>query len=145
MTPDLREVPFKRWHYEWLMAAHEKAEGGFGMVLSPPMLDVLEKANSWTGVVDGDPVACGGTLEQWPGRHLAWAYIARGTLRLLPWITRHSKDYVSRPKGRVEMTVRKTFAAGHRWARELGFEVETPLLRAYGPGGEDHVGYVRHN
>ena len=145
MIPDLREVPFRRWHYHWLMDSRAKAEGGLVMQLSDAMLAQLEREASWTGVVDGDPVACGGTLQQWPGRHLAWAYIARGTLPLMPWITEHSLRYVSRPKGRVEMTVRRDFPAGHRWAKRLGFRVETPLLEAYGPEGEDHVGFVRIN
>ena len=41
------------------------------------------------------------------------------------------------------MTVLKDFKQGHRWAKILGFELETPTLRAYGPAGEDHAGYVR--
>ena len=52
---------------------------------------------------------------------------------------------LGRVKGRVEFTVRADFEKGHRWAKMLGFTVESPLLRAYGPLGEDHVGYVRFN
>ncbi len=48
-------------------------------------------------------------------------------------------------KGRMEFTVRKDFAAGHVFARLLGFEVETPCMKSYGPFGEDHVGYIRMN
>ena len=44
-----------------------------------------------------------------------------------------------------ESTVRRDFALGQRWARMLGFEIETPVLRQFGPEGEDHVGYVKFN
>lgn len=142
MTPDRRVVPFKRWHYGWLVAG--AAEGG-QFEVSLPALAQLEGENSWTGIVDGRVLVCAGTIEQWPGRHQAWAYVARGTLPHMAWITDEVKKAVERVKGRIEFTVRKDFAPGHRWARLLGFEVEAPLLRAYGPEGEDHVGYVRIN
>jgi hypothetical protein len=37
------------------------------------------------------------------------------------------------------------FKDGKRWAEALGFSVETPVLRQYGPDGADHVGYLRIN
>jgi hypothetical protein len=43
------------------------------------------------------------------------------------------------------MTVRKDFVQGHRWAQMLGFEMETPEMKAYDPQGATHVGYVRFN
>lgn len=46
-------------------------------------------------------------------------------------------------RGRIEMTVRADFTKGQRWAQLLGFSVETPVLKNYGPLGEDHTGYVR--
>lgn len=145
MTLDRRVVPFKRHHYEWLSALSHRAEGGLNLPISASVFDQLEAENSWTGVVDGEPVVCAGTMMQWPGRHTAWAYVAKGTLPLLPWITQHVRAAVERVKGRIEFTVRSDFPAGQRWARSLGFQVETPLLRAFGPEGEDHVGYVRFN
>jgi hypothetical protein len=45
----------------------------------------------------------------------------------------------------VELTVLKHFAAGHRWAKMLGFEIEAPLMRGYNPDGTDSVGYARYN
>jgi hypothetical protein len=32
-----------------------------------------------------------------------------------------------------------------KWAKMLGFRVETPLLTMFGPEGESHVSYVRIN
>lgn len=145
MTPDRRVVPFKRWHYEWLRDASRSAEGGVSYDLSDEIYRQLEASNSWTAVVDGDPIMCAGTLQQWPGRHTAWAYVARGTLPHLMWMTEQARANLERVPGRIEFTVRTDFPAGHRWAKSLGFEVETPVMKAFGPQGESHTGYVRIN
>lgn len=105
----------------------------------------MERQNSWTAVVDGDPIACGGTLKQWPRRHTAWTYMTAKTGPHMMFLTRTVKDVLKKVPGRVEMTVRYDFEQGHRWARILGFEVETPRLKNYGPESEDHTGYVRFN
>lgn len=132
-------VPFRAWHHEWLGPA---AEAG-AVVLEGAILQVLERQNSWTGVVDGEPMACAGTVEQWPGRYVAWAHLSRASGPHMGWITRQVRKNLEGVKGRVELTVRADFPAGLRWARLLGFEIETPILRRYGPEGEDHVGFVR--
>ena len=142
MTPELLVVPFRRQHYAWLSP---RAEGGRLPPMSDALLAQLEASNSWTGVTEGEPVVCAGTVQAWPGRHQAWAYVTRGTLRLMPQITTAVLSNLARLKGRIEFTVRADFPAGLRWARTLGFEVETPRLRAFGLDGEDHVGFVRVN
>lgn len=113
------------------------------MRVSEEVLAQLEKENSWTGVENGDPVFCAGTIQQWSGRHTAWAYMSPVSGRAMLHATREVGRKLLNVKGRVEFTVRCDFTNGHRWAKLLGFEVETPLLKAYGPEGEDHVGYVR--
>lgn len=135
-------VPFKKWHYEWLGPA---AEGAAVPVVPDEVLESMERGDSWTGVVDGDIVACAGTVQQWPGRYVAWAYLGLNSGPHMRWITRETDKHLSKMKGRIELTVREDFDAGHRWAKLLGFEVETPRLRRYGPAGENHVGYVRVN
>lgn len=145
MTPDRRVVPFKHWHYEWLIG-HESLEYG---PWKPPVnaMSALERENSWTGVVDGEVVVCAGTIQQWPTRHVAWAYIAQrtGVRRHMPWITEETINALNRVKGRVELTVRVDFPAGQRWAQRLGFHIETPCLKMFGPEGEDHIGFLRIN
>ena len=138
---DRRTVPFRRWHYDWIVE-QDAAEGGM-FRLSPQVAAQAEGENSWTGVVDGAPVACAGTMQYWPGRHMAWAYIVRGARRHMPWITKEVVKVLDQVRGRIELTVRCDFPAGQRWAARLGFVVETPVLRAFGPEGEDHVGWVR--
>jgi hypothetical protein len=135
-------VPFKRWHYTWLGPA---AEGAEAIPVSAETLALLEGARSWTAMVDGEVIGCGGTIQQWPGRHTAWAYFSYLSGPHMGWATRAVRRGLAEVQGRIEFTVRADFEAGHRWARLLGFAVETPRLVAFGPTGEDHVGYTRHN
>lgn len=140
---DRRIVPFRHWHYEWLTV--KEAAEGLKFRLDSRLLVQIEQQYSWSWIVDGQPVACAGLVEQWRGRYTGWAYVARGTLRHMPWITPTAEALIAAKPGRVEFTVRVDFPAGQRWARLLGFHVETPLLKKYGPEGEDHIGYVRFN
>lgn len=137
-------TPFRAHHYEWLRESNPTADGGM-FVATRPLLLQLEQQNSWTGVVDGLPIACAGTYVQWPGRHTAWAYLGKNTGPHMKWITKAVIANLAGVKGRIELTVRADFEIGQRWARMLGFEVESPRLKAFGPLGEDHVGFVRIN
>lgn len=137
----IKIAPFRRWHLMWLM--DEEPVGG-AVPFDVDVAMALEKHNSWTAVDDGAPIACGGTLEQWRGRHQAWMYMTRGTAPHMLAITRAVKAKMAKAEGRVEMTVRADFEQGHRWAKMLGFQREA-FYKQYGPEGEDHVGYVRFN
>lgn len=137
-------VKLRAWQYRWLLESQEAAEGG-RPELTGEHFAALEASDCWTMVCDGDPIACGGVMEHWRGRYVAWIYMGKNASEHIVAITRIARDKVSRAKGRVEMTCRADFAQGLRWARMLGFVVETPLLKAYGPQGEDHVGFVRIN
>lgn len=137
-------VPFMPWHYEWLIAARKSAER-WPVRLNSSTLEGIAAANTWTAVVDGQPVAVAGTVKKWEGRHLAWAYIGDDCGPHMAWITRAVLRNLATIKGRLELTVRADFAEGHRWARLLGFKVETPCLEKFGPDGADHTGYVRIN
>lgn len=145
MTHDRRVVPFRPWHYDWLVEHSPTPGEGRGMKLDAKTRGQLESENSWTGVVDGSPIVCAGTIQHWPGRHQAWAYLSRDTGPHMLWITRQVKRVVDQVKGRVEFTVRSDFEAGQRWAELLGFRIETLWLEKFGPFGEDHVGYVKVN
>jgi len=134
-------VPFRRWHIAWL----QSNGGGCALPFDVDTLMTLEKQNTWTAAVDGDPIACGGTIQQWPGRHHAWSLMNELTGPHMGFLTKAAKQRLSFAEGRIELTVRADFAQGHRWAKLLGFQVETPVLVGYGPQGENHVGYVRFN
>lgn len=135
-------VKFEPWHLDNIVEAEPGAKD---LVRGTNYAQVLaQMPNSWTIVSSGGQVLwCGGTIPAWPGRNEAWSYVSEGAGPVMTRITRETRRMLDNAPGRTEITVDKTFTEGHRWARLLGFEVETPLLRAYGPGGEDHVGYVR--
>lgn len=136
-------VPFKSWHYEWLIERGPAVDQIGTMGKDKATLALLEKHNTWTGVVDGSPIAVAGTMQLWSGRHMAWAHMSLDTGPHMVWITKETLTRLEQIRGRIELTVLKDFAAGHRWAKLLGFEVESPLMRGYNPDGSDSVGYVR--
>lgn len=137
-------VPFRPWHYAWL-ANSGSATDRYTVKQIESVAAQLQSQNSWTGVIDGEPLVCAGTMKQWEGRHIAWAYLAQNTGPHMLWITREVKKALAGIEGRIEFTVRADFAAGHRWAEVLGFEVETLLMQGFGPDGAAHTGYVRFN
>src|SRR5690349_1531808 len=115
-------VPFRAHHYEWLREDNPTADGGM-FVPGERLLSQLENQYSWTGVVDGVPIVCAGTVQQWPGRHTAWAYLGKNTGPHMVWITKQVIARLDEVKGRVEFTVRSDFPIGQRWARLLGFKI----------------------
>ena len=129
-------VPFRLPHWKWL-GPHVEGESDF------PPAPGLELPTSWTVVVDGDPIAIGGTWPIWPGRHIAWAAVSAKAAPHMLYVTRAAERILRAAPGRIEMTVREDFERGHEWARLLGFKVETPQMLRYGRNGETHVGYVR--
>lgn len=141
---DYLVTPFKAVDVA-LLLEHGQASGGLYRNDDALLAAVEKQPNVWTFWYGTDVLLCGGTLEMWPGRHLAWSYVSAAAGPHMLFVTREARKALARPKGRVEFAVRADFADGHRWARMLGFERETPRLRQYGPDGEDHVGYVRVN
>jgi hypothetical protein len=89
-------------------------------------------------------IACGGVIEQWPGRGVSWAFLNTKMGAKMVACHRLVKRYFDIcPIKRVEATVKVNFVAGHRWVRMLGFKLETPIMKSYGPNGEDHSMYIR--
>lgn len=140
----MRLVPFHALDVE-LLEQTGLPVGGW-LRLSEEHLMALEKQRSWTAIDDGGtPKACGGLVEIWPGRYSAWAYLNEMSAPHMLAVTRYALALMASVKGRLELTVRCDFDAGHRWARMLGFRVETPVMPFYGPEGEAHTMYVRIN
>lgn len=144
MSHEYRTVPLKVWQYQWLIDSQPAAEGG-KMALTSEQMAMLAETDCWTIACDGDPIICGGFIPYWSGRCMAWTYMGANAGPHIVHITRVVREKLAAVKGRIEMTVRADFANGLRWARMLGFTVETPCMKGYGPLGEDHVGFVRFN
>ena len=141
MTHRYTIVPFRRWHVDFLGV---EAEGGEPYDLTAEESYALERSGTcWTGLFDDAPIACGGVVKMWNGRYVAWMLLNMKSGRHMAMITREVQKKLAELPGRVELTVRADFEKGQRWAKMLGFEVETPLLKQYGHDGADHVGYVR--
>ena len=134
-------VPFRREHVGMIAAGGISELGR--LVLTEDVLRAFERQSSWTMLAGALPIAAGGVFELWAGRFQGWALINRQAGPYMLDITRAARKVLAgaRP-GRIELTVRADFTAAHRWARMLGFEVETPRMRNFGPDGADHVGYV---
>lgn len=98
----------------------------------------LQTQNTKTIVADGKPVAVGGTMELWPGRHLAWAFVADDAGKHMVGITRLAKKVMKNAKGRIEASARSDFGPGVRWLQALGFK-DFRLEKEYGPFREDHI------
>ena len=140
-------VRFQRWHMARVLGNPTLEVGPLGITDADQLRALERSPNNWTALVDGVPIACGGTIPQWPGRHQAWALLADGAQGHILAITRAARAALRSIKGRVECTVRADFPAGRGWAKLLGFEVENApgVLKGYGPQGEDHVAYVLFN
>lgn len=101
--------------------------------------------DAWTAMADGEPVACAGLVPVWFGRAYAWALLSESAGAHMVAITRAVRRALDMGEfRRVEMAVRAGFAEGERWARLLGFVLETPdPMRAYMPDGSDAYLYSR--
>ena len=134
----------------------ELVEGECAEGIGNTMIPTYEQAremqsqqNSWTFFSDEyDPLACGGFIPVWPGRWIAWLYVAGNVPRQYRIsLLRYIKSRFNGIHGRIEAEVRADFVKGQRLLETLGFYVENPpgILRQYGPAGEDFVSYVRFN
>lgn len=91
----------------------------------------------------GRPVSSIGLVELWEGRALAWAIMSAGAGRHLLGITRAVRRFLAvSPWRRIEAGVECSFAAGHRWARVLGFKLEAERMASWS-AGRDFALYAR--
>lgn len=97
--------------------------------------------------IDGRLAACGGVVQEWPGRGTAWILV-RHDLDRRHWVLarRQMRDVIAeahrRGFGRIEARVHDRFAGGCALVRKLGFEVETHKPR-YWPSGAGCFEFAR--
>ena len=112
--------------------------------LTPEVAVDLEQIGGIAGLRGGRVVGCAGVLPLWPGVGLAWAWLGRGWRADARLVTEYIKSYLDGCDfHRVEAGVKVGYDKGHRWMNALGFELETPLARKWGPDGGDYSIYVR--
>jgi len=107
-------------------------------------LNVIAGQNSATIVDEQGPVAVGGTMELWTGRHMGWAFIGERA-RAHPFsLTRLCRQILNRVDGRIEASARDDVPMDVRWLDALCF-TRGSLMRGFGPDGSDHRSFARFN
>ena len=137
-------VPFLPTHLEGFeiqdaqkdIAGHINRE--YGEMLS-------QSVEAYSGMVDGQMMACAGVMEVMPHRAVAWSLIRPDIGKHMIVATKEIKKFLDRqPYQRLETPVRRDFEQGHRWAQMLGFINETPDgMRYYGADGDTYDLYSK--
>jgi hypothetical protein len=138
----VRIVPFEPWHLEQI--ALQPAQAFVGPMLDPDYgAELAAAGEAYSALMDGCVLASCGIVPVHPGLANAWALLsACGPDRFLRIHKAVARFLKRQPFRRVQTTVRSDFAAGHRWARALGFTAEA-RLEAWGPEGDDYHIYKR--
>ena len=127
----LQVQPAQRWTLEYL---------------TPPILTVLESTQANTVFHNGQPILCGGVIEQRPDYGILWSFVGQVGPHDFFHLHRLARLFIrSLPHRRLEMHVDCGFVNGHRWARALGFRCEAPRMRAFLLNGLDAALYARIN
>lgn len=143
---DLRFVTFQPGHLAALDVRPDIAAATPGLD-NPALGAALARGYGLSAVAGFRTLCCGGVLEMWPGAGRAWlAPACQLRRRHWPAITRMALFLfdAAHQAGmrRIETVVREEFAAGHIWARLLGFESEG-VMRRWGADGLDYRLYAR--
>lgn len=114
------------------------------MEITQEIANELSDLGGYAAVEGGEVLGIGGIFPQLWGGGLAWAWLSRS------W-RKHAREMTSGIKAllaesdypRIEVGVLADFKLGHSWAERLGFYLETPLARKWGPDCLDYSIYVR--
>lgn len=132
------------FHVEHLKAMQlQPSQAGRAHLLKGEVLDFLSGLEAYTAFVGDKPMACCGLVDIWPGRAMAWAFIAEDVGRHMVGVTKAVRRFLDlKAPRRCEMYVDAGFEPGYRWAELLGFTREG-YLRAFDADGRDQVLYAR--
>lgn len=135
-------VPFKAEHLFALRL--QPAQAAYLSEFTPTYAHALEQVGgSFTALVDGQPIACAGLVEQWRGRALAWALLSQVGPHRFVRITRAVRRALELSSyTRIEAQVDAGFAEAITWAELLGFRAESVMAK-FTPEGRDAFMYVR--
>ena len=139
----MKAIPFKAEHIDLIPSLNCQPTFGVSMVGSN--LGILEGQHSYTAI-DGDEIlGCMGVHEMWSGRGLAWAILSAGIgpKRIIELTEMCIRYFDFSPFNRLEADVVYEFRKGHKWAKRLGFTVETDYMKNYFPDGSAATRYVR--
>ena len=135
-------IPFKAEHLAFIKLQNLQAHLSDWVSLEQGR--GLEEYPSYTAMVDGEPIGAAGVLWMWKGRGQAWAFISEtGPKNFLKGHRAVKKFLDGCHIERLEMTCDCDFPQAHRWAKMLGFHMETERMKQYSPNGRDCSMYVR--
>lgn len=138
----IRVTPFA-WHDADAIAPQDAQLRDWPDDMRPHLAAMAGKGQAFTLRQDGRVLAIMGVMENHAEAGTAWALMAPGCWGQMGELTRIARNYLDGLRyRRIDMMVRAEFAAGHRWARRLGFTREA-VLRAWAPGGGDMVMHAR--
>ena len=97
--------------------------------------------HAWTVQASGMPIGCGGVMECWTGRWLAWTWIGEVPFSGREFMRRACmggiQTAIKHGARRIESHVPLSMPLARRFNERLGFKVEG-VARAYGPDGSDY-------
>ena len=116
-----------------------------------PATAALWQPAPWIGARNPDPsigggevVGVGGLAHQWPGRAIAWCYLAPDAGRCMVALSRLVKREIEASGiTRIEAYADCGFAQAHRWLALLGFACEAPRMRGFTPDRRDGALFAR--
>lgn len=133
-----------------------KVEHFYSMELDPHFLKVasvmdlgrliaLQKSPHSYTVMKGERViACGGVVEIWPDRAIAWTFFAKCDRHEFLIAFRVVKRFLDMCSiKRIEADIENGFDQAHRWIKLLGFKLEAASRPNYTPDGRDYALYAR--
>jgi hypothetical protein len=116
-----------------------------GFAMTAEMAVALEDIGGRAAVDEsGRVVAIGGIIPRWEGVGMAWVWLTREWRKHARAITDEvAKGLAEASFHRVELGVKIGYDRGEAWAHRLGFVLETPVARKWGPDGGDYSLWVR--
>lgn len=137
-------VPFMPIHLEGVVL-HQYMGEWQDYLEDPEYANILMTGPAYTGIANGKVIICSGVVKVGLHRYAAWALLSEDSKDYMLQITRAVKDFLKEnDMPRVETHVLRDFDQGHRWAKMLGFENETPNgMRKYGDNGKTYDLYAR--
>lgn len=93
---------------------------------------------------EGQVLMCTGMVPVFKEYGYLWSVLAPETGLKMVGIHRIAVRFLDTlTVRRLEATVEVGFDAGVKWMEMLGFELEAPRMRCYGPNGEDHMLFAK--
>ena len=137
-------IHFKPLRAEDIMALDSIIAIQSGQEITAEYAVELEQVGGVTAF-DGDtPIGVAGILPMWSGTGLAWALLGLGWRKHARAITNEIIRVLDETElHRIELAVKVDFDAGKRWAKRLGFVLETPVAHKWGPDKLDYSIFAR--